>query len=135
MFIILLIQNSYANSKFEIEGFSLGMMLSDKLNDQQISKGIQQNRLYQNKANSLVFLNQSFFPKYDLMIFSFKKKDKKKKIINIEARNLYENDNINECYESEERLIKELTKNYEDKKHRNANHYRWQNYQSTNTNQ
>ena len=43
LFSLLFFENAYAKNEFEIEGFKLGMLLSDKLTPEQINKGVKRN--------------------------------------------------------------------------------------------
>ena len=108
----LSISNSLSKTKFEIEGFSLGMVLSDKLTPDQIKKGKIENYYNTKYVTTLEFEKSSFLPTYDWIQFSFKKKDKKQKIIDIEIVDYYE-DNIAECFAKRDELISDIKKKNE----------------------
>jgi hypothetical protein len=100
--------NSFSKSKkFEINGFSLGMVLADKLSTSEIAQGKYENYYNTKYITTLEFPKSSFLPNYDWIQFSFKKKDKKQKIIDIQVVNYYK-DNIAECFAERDNIIAEL---------------------------
>ena len=100
-----------AKTKFELSGFSIGMVLTDKLSKTQISEGVYRKYYNENYITTLEFDKSTFFPEYDYTQFSFKKKDKKQKIIAIEAVKDYE-DNIAECFAKREEIIADISSKY-----------------------
>ena len=101
------INKSYSKTKFDIDGFSLGMVLSDKLTPEQIKQGNIENYYNTQYIKTLEFRKSSFLPNYDWYQFSFKKKDKKEKLIDIQVVDYYE-DNIWECFFRRDELLKEI---------------------------
>jgi len=107
--------NTIAKSQdFEISGFSLGMTLADKLATNEIAQG-NYRKFYNSKyITTISFPKSTFFPDYDYTQFSFKKKDKKQKIINIEVVKNYK-DNIAECFAKREKILNEIKEKYKKK--------------------
>jgi len=110
IFIILALTTSNSISKtkkFEINGFSLGMVLADKLSTSQIAQGKYENYYNTKYVTTLEFPKSSFLPNYDWTQFSFKKKDKKQKIIDIQVIKFYK-DNVAECFAERDKILAEL---------------------------
>lgn len=100
-----------AKTKFELSGFSLGMVLTDKLSTPQIAQGTYEKYYNQKYVTTLEFKKSAFLPDYDWTQFSFKKKDKKQKIIGIEVVDYYE-DNIAECFSKRDEIIASISSKY-----------------------
>ncbi len=100
-----------AKTKFELSGFSLGMVLTDKLSTSQIAQGKYVKYYNQKYVTTLEFEKSAFLPDYDWTQFSFKKKDKKQKIISIEVVNDYL-DNIAECFSKRDEIIANINSKY-----------------------
>ena len=106
-FILLLTSKSYSVTKFDIDGFTIGMVLADKLTDNQIKEGSIRNWYNTKYVKTIEFEKSSYLPNYDFYQFSFKKKDKKEKIIDIQVVKNYE-DNIAECFFKRDEMISEI---------------------------
>ena len=107
LILILSTSNCFSKSKFELHGFSIGMFLTDKLSTSQIAQGKNENFYNTKYITTVEFPKSSFFPDYDWTQFSFKKKDKKQKIIDIQVVKYYK-DNIAECFVERERILAEI---------------------------
>ena len=108
-FIFLLTSKSYSVTKFDIDGFTIGMVLADKLTDNQIKEGSIRNWYNTKYVKTIEFEKSSYLPNYDFYQFSFKKKDKKDKIISIQVIKDYK-DNIAECFFDRDQIIEDIKK-------------------------
>ena len=94
---------------YEIEGFKIGMTLSEKLDPSEISKGKNRN-YYNQKYIKVIEFNKSDsskFKTYDWIQFAFKKKDKKEKIIAIDGIKEYP-DNIVDCFADKDQMVNNI---------------------------
>lgn len=114
LFSLLFFENAYAKNEFEIEGFKLGMLLSDKLTPEQINQGTKRYFYNQKYITVKEFKKSSYFTEYDYVQFAFKKKSKKEKIIAIDVVKYYKN-NIWECFFKKEELVESFKKKYKKK--------------------
>ncbi len=114
LFGLFFFQNVNAKNEFEIAGFKLGMLLSDKLSPEEIKRG--QTRYFYNKKYIKVkeFEKSSYFNEYDYTQFAFKKKSKKEKIIAIDGVKHYAND-IWECFFKKDEIVDSIKKKYKKK--------------------
>ncbi len=85
IFFLLLFNKAYAKNEFEIAGFKLGMLLSDKLSPEEIKRGQTRNFYNTKYIKVKEFEKSSYFTEYDYTQFAFKKKSKKEKIIAIDG--------------------------------------------------
>ena len=105
--IISLTSKSFAKTQFDIDGFTLGMILSDKLTPEQIMQGKEEKYYNTKYIKTLEFKKSSFLPNYEWYQFSFKRNDKKEKIIDIQVVNYYK-DNVWECFFKRDELLDEI---------------------------
>ena len=98
---------------FEIEGFKIGMILSEKLDPSEISKGKNKN-FYNQKYIKVIEFNKSDsskFKTYDWIQFAFKKKDKKGKIIGIDGIKDYP-DSIADCFAEKDKIVNNIKNSF-----------------------
>ena len=106
--------NAYAKNPYEISGFKLGMLLSDKLSPEEIKQGTVRNWYNQKYITVKEFKKSSYFTEYDFTQFAFKKKSKKEKIIAISGLKYYTN-NIWDCFFKKDEIVESIKKNYKKK--------------------
>lgn len=115
-FLIFLFFSSQAFSgekDFDIEGFKIGMTLSEKLDPSEISKGVNRNYYNQKYIKVIEFKksDSSKFKTYDWIQFAFKKKDKKGKIIGIDGVKKYP-DNIADCFAEKDKIADNIENSF-----------------------
>ena len=114
IFFLLLFNKAYAKNEFEIAGFKLGMLLSDKLTAEEIKRGQTRNFYNTKYIKVQEFEKSSYFTEYDYTQFAFKKKSKKEKIIAIDGVKHYAN-NIWECFFKKDEIVDSIKKKYKKK--------------------
>ena len=94
-------------SDFEIEGVSIGDSLLDHFSETEIKKN-KKDYYTNDKFTAVDFRGKSYFENYDGAQIHYKTKSKKYIIYALDFMLEFEN-NINECYKKQEKIVKELS--------------------------
>ena len=92
---------------FQIEGMSLGDSLLDYFSEKEIKKN-KKDYYTNDKFTAVDFRGKSYFENYDGAQIHYKTKSKKYIIYALDFMLEFEN-NINECYKKQEKIVKELS--------------------------
>ena len=113
--IFLLSFNTIANadaSDFEVEGMSIGESALNFFNKQEITSNMRPvkigNNKYSKEFSEYIYNDKSKLENYDYLAVIFKINDPKFIIQSISARINFSHENINECYELQNSIIKEI---------------------------